>query len=74
MAKPSTDLLDSLSKDASSKPKSEVTVTIESEPDYETLADAFKTAQKSGNARALCQAVAAMCACCKPGDDMGEDD
>ena len=71
MAKPSTDLLDSLSEDASPRPQAKVTVEVESEPDYAMLADAYRAALKGSDPKALCMAVAAMCACCEP-SDMGD--
>jgi hypothetical protein len=58
--KPPTSLLESMSE-SKPKPQAEITVTVESEPDYETLWSAFDGAK---GAKAKCQALAAICECC----------
>lgn len=64
MAKPSESLLSSLTEKSSPKPQAEITVTVESEPDYETLGAALRSAIKGSDNRALCHAIAAICECC----------
>lgn len=70
MAKPSESLLSSLTEKAKPQPQAEITVTVESEPDYETLWSAFESAK---GAKAKCQALAAICECCSDMGEMSDD-